>query len=73
MLTEIADLDHVSNDPAATPRARQLARLVEMLSKMPEVRTELIADLRLQMADGGYVNEQKLDIAMGLMLRDIMR
>lgn len=73
MLTESPALNHLSNDPDATPRARQLARLVEVLSAMPEVRTELVDDLRRQMADSGYMNEAKLDIAMGLMLRDILR
>ena len=72
MLTETSPLNDVSNDPPATPRALQLARIVEMLSTAPAVRGELVADIHRQLADGGYVSEEKLDLAIGRMLKDIL-
>lgn len=73
MLTETIPVDHLSTDLAATPRARQLAQIVEMLATAPAVRGELVADIHRQMADGGYLNEQKLDLAIERMLKDILR
>ena len=73
MLTESSHLDHLSNDTVATPRAQQLARIVDMLSQLPEVRGELVADINHQLAERGYMSEEKLDIAIGLLLTDILR
>ena len=72
MLTETPILDHLSNDRARTPRARNLARIVDMLSETPSVRTELVEDIRRQVAAGTYATEAKLDMAIGRMLKDIL-
>ena len=72
MLTETPTLPNLPTDPLATPRARHLSRIVEMLAAAPGVRTELVDDLHKQVEDGGYVSEQKLDLAIGRMLKDIL-
>ena len=56
----------------ATPRARRLAQIVEMLSNTPAVRSELVSDVRGQVTRGGYMTEEKLDLAIYRMLKDIL-
>jgi hypothetical protein len=81
MVTGDAPLPNVPSDApggdvgahGCSPRARRLARIVEMLSRDPCVRTELVDDLRGQVATGGYVTEQKLDLAIHRLLKDILR
>jgi hypothetical protein len=72
MLTEIPALANLPTDPLASPRARHLSRIVEMLAAAPGVRAELVDDLHRQVADGGYMSEEKLDLAIGRMLKDIL-
>lgn len=55
-----------------SPRARRLASIASMLATAPTVRAELVADIRRQMAEGSYMSEEKLDLAIGRMLRDIL-
>ena len=72
MLTETDPLANLPNDRGPSPRARQLTQLVEMLSRTPAVRSELVADIRQQIALDGYMNEEKLDLAIYRMLKDIL-
>jgi anti-sigma-28 factor FlgM len=59
--------------PAMTPRARHLAGIVRMLSSTPSVRRELVDEIQRQVEAGDYVTEEKLDLAIGRMLEDILR
>jgi hypothetical protein len=72
MLTETPTLANLPTDPLATPRARHLSRIVEMLSAAPGVRSELVDELHRQVEGGGYMSEEKLDLAIGRMLKDIL-
>lgn len=62
--------------PAADPASAAnpaLARIVEMLSSSRSVRTELVEDVRAQFADRTYLTDEKLNLAIYRMLRDILR
>jgi hypothetical protein len=43
-----------------------------MLSAAPGVRSELVDELHRQVEGGGYMSEEKLDLAIGRMLKDIL-
>lgn len=73
MPPEIQILTDRPFQPPATPRARDLARIVEMLTRAPAVRTELVDEIRRQLETDTYMTEQKLDLAIERMLRDILR
>ncbi len=66
-------MPNVQDDDGGSPRARRLARIVDMLAAAPGVRAELVDDIRAQLDGGGYVNEEKLELAIGRMLREILR
>jgi hypothetical protein len=72
MPPEIQTLNHLPIQPPATQRARDLARIVEMLTRAPAVRTELVEEIRRQLQTDGYMTEEKLDLAIERMLRDIL-
>jgi hypothetical protein len=55
-----------------TSRARHLTQIIEMLSRTPAVRAELVADIRSQVTTEEYVSEEKLDLAIYRMLKDIL-
>jgi hypothetical protein len=63
---------NLPNERPATPRARRLALIVEMLSKTPAVRSELVSDVQGQVTHGDYMSEVKLDLAIYRMLKDIL-
>jgi hypothetical protein len=64
-------LSSAPNEHAASPRAERLSRIVEMLARTPSVRAELVADIRGRIGDD-YMSEEKLDLAIYRMLRDIL-
>lgn len=51
----------------------ELASIVEMLSSSRSVRAELVEDLRGQLAEGGYATDEKLNLAIYRMLKDVLR
>jgi hypothetical protein len=67
--TPVTNLPH---RPPAAPRVRRLTEIVEMLSQTPAVRPELVADIRRQVANGEYSNEEKLDLAIYRMLKGVL-
>lgn len=73
MLPARTRVTHVPNDRKATAREAGLSRLVEMLSSAPAVRSDLVAEIRSQVDGGGYMSEEKLDLAMYRMLKDILK
>ena len=66
-------MTNLPTEPTTTPRAKRLAQIVDLLAGASEVRAELVADVRSQLEGGGYVNEEKLDLAICRMLRDILQ
>jgi hypothetical protein len=65
-------VSNLPNRPSAPARVRHLTQIVEMLSQTPAVRPELVADIRSQVASGEYANEEKLDLAIYRMLKDVL-
>lgn len=58
--------------PEPTRREQDLRRILQMLSGSPSVRSELVADVRQQVEDDSYLNEEKLNLAIFAMLRDVL-
>ena len=58
--------------PAPRSRSAGLEQIVEMLSRTPAVRGELVADIRGQVDEGGYMCDEKLNLAIYRMLRNIL-
>jgi anti-sigma28 factor (negative regulator of flagellin synthesis) len=47
------------------------ARALALLKSLPELRNDLVARIRTQIADGTYETQDKLDVALGGLLEDI--
>ena len=65
-------MTNLSNDPARTPRAKRLSQIVDMLAQTPDVRAELVEDIRSQVSAEGYMSEERLDLAIYRMVKDIL-
>jgi flagellar biosynthesis anti-sigma factor FlgM len=48
-----------------------VARFVEQANQLPEVRTDRVASIRAQIAEGTYLNEGRLDVALDRLLDEI--
>jgi hypothetical protein len=53
-------------------RYPRLAQILDLLTRTPGVRSELVADIRRQVEDGEYLTEEKLNIAICRLLKDIL-
>lgn len=49
-----------------------LAGIVEMLASADSVRTELVDDIREQINNGTYLSDEKLNLAIYRLLKDIL-
>jgi len=61
-----------ANESDIPVRFRRLTRIVGMLSTVDGVRTELIEEIKSQIARGEYLTEDKLNEAIYRLLREIM-
>jgi len=61
-----------ANESDIPVRFRRLTRIVGMLSSVDGVRTELIEEIKSQIARGEYLTEDKLNEAIYRLLREIM-
>jgi hypothetical protein len=73
MPTEPLPVTNLPKHARPHPRIRHLTQIVEMLAQRPGVRPELVADIRKQVATGDYATEEKLDLAIYRMLRDVLK
>ncbi len=60
------------SDSDAPGQERDLGRLLKMLHSPPDVRRELVADIRTQVNEGSYLTEEKLNLAIYRLLKDIL-
>ncbi len=67
------DVEHDDDSCETNVRTEELTKIVRMLSHSADVRDDLVADIREQVDSGAYVNEQKLDLAIYKMLKDILK
>ncbi len=68
----MAPVTNLPNRPPAAQRIRRLTQIVEMLASADAVRPELVADIQSQVTSGGYATEEKLDLAIYRMLKDVL-
>jgi hypothetical protein len=54
-------------------RTETLSVIARMLSATPEVREELAEDIRSQINQGAYMTDERLELAIFRMLKDILR
>jgi len=54
------------------PGSPELERIVRLLARSPEVRTELVDDIRTQMDGREYMSDEKLNLAIWRMLKDVL-
>jgi len=47
------------------------AQLIEKVRQLPDIRQELVARIRAEIAAGTYETDEKLDIAVGRLLDEI--
>jgi hypothetical protein len=57
----------------APPETRQLEAILNALTESRSVRTELVDEIRGQLADDRYMSREKLDLAIFRLLKDALR
>lgn len=58
--------------PTGAPEGEDLQHLLKMIASSTDARRELVEDIRRQIASGTYVTEDKLNIAIYKLLKDIL-
>ena len=53
-------------------RYPRLARILDVLSQAPQVRSDLVQEIREQILKGEYMTEEKLNVAICRMLKEIL-
>lgn len=62
----------VSSSPTSdTVEISQQARIAAKLASLPEVRTDLVAQVKAEIEAGTYDTQEKLDIAISRMLNEL--
>lgn len=59
--------------PKLAARVQGLERIATMLASAPNMRTELVTDIHGQVDGGGYMSEEKLNLAIYRMLRNVLQ
>jgi hypothetical protein len=49
-----------------------LARILELLSQAPGVRSDLVREIEEQIRKGEYLTEEKLNVAIYRLLKDLL-
>ncbi len=65
-------MPHRPNTGARGQRAQDLAQILDMLARSPSARSELVSDVRTQVDGGTYLSEEKLNLAIYRLLKDIL-
>ena len=58
--------------PTGAPASEDLQHLLKMIASSSDARRELVEDIRRQISAGTYVTEDKLNIAIYRLLKDIL-
>jgi hypothetical protein len=61
-----------ANSDVVRKRYPKLARILDVLSSSPDVRGELIEEIREMIRKGEYLTEEKLNIAIYRLLKEIL-
>lgn len=62
---------HRSAAPQDEVAISDVARFVNEANQLPEIRTDRVESIRAQIADGTYMNEDRLDAALDRLLDEI--
>lgn len=60
-----------SNMPVDRVEISPIARLINEVTSLPEIRAEKVAQVRAEIEAGTYITPEKLDIAVTRMLEDM--
>jgi hypothetical protein len=58
--------------PTGAPKGEELQHVLKMIASSTDARRELVEDIRRQISAGTYVTEEKLNIAIYRLLKDIL-
>ena len=61
-----------ANEDLVRERYPRLARILDLLSQTPGVESDLGAEIREQIRKGEYLTEEKLNIAIARLLKEIL-
>jgi hypothetical protein len=61
-----------ANSDLVRRRYPKLARILELLSQAPGVRSDLVMEIQEQIRRGEYLTEEKLNIAIYRLLKDLL-
>jgi len=61
-----------ANSDLVRQRYPRLAKILELLSGSPGVRQDLVEEIQEQIRKGEYLSEEKLNIAIYRLLKDIL-
>jgi anti-sigma28 factor (negative regulator of flagellin synthesis) len=64
--------DRKTEELLQTSSQTPLGQLLEKISKLPEVRTEKVINLRRQICNGQYKVDEKLDATIDKILEDLL-
>lgn len=60
------------SQPADVVEISAAARLVSQINNIPDVRSDLVARVKQEIASGKYETDQKLDIAVDRLMEDLL-
>lgn len=61
-----------ANSDLVRQRYPRLAKILELLSASPGVRQDLVDEIKAQIQRGEYLTEEKLNVAIYRLLKDIL-
>jgi hypothetical protein len=61
-----------ANSDVVRQQYPKLARILDLLSQSPDVRSELLEEIREKIRKGEYLTEEKLNIAIYRLLKEIL-
>lgn len=61
-----------ANSELVRKRYPKLARILELLSQEPGVRSDLVREIQERIRNGEYLTEEKLNVAIYRMLKDLL-
>ena len=61
-----------ANSDLVRQRYPRLAKILELLSATPGVRQDLVDEIKEQIQQGEYLTEEKLNVAIYRLLKDIL-
>lgn len=61
-----------ANSELVRKRYPKLARILELLSQDPAVRSDLVTEIQEQIRKGEYLTEEKLNVAIYRLLKDLL-